>query len=141
LEDEAIMALFLKLEGIEGEIKGEIQIESFSWGVQNSHPNAGSAGSGAGSGKASFQDFMFTSRLGKQSPQLFQAAIMGNSLGQARLAIIEPPSHILVTFSNVFISSYKEDLALGGAQDRPTESVSFVFEGVEVQVSGAHIKG
>ena len=31
----AIFDAFLKIDGVNGEIKGEIQLESFSWGVSN----------------------------------------------------------------------------------------------------------
>ena len=63
---------FLKIDGIDGEStddrhKGEIDIQSFSWGVSNS--GSMSSGSGGGAGKASFQDIHFTRQLDKASPE------------------------------------------------------------------------
>ena len=53
---------FLKIEGIEGESTdkthpGEIEIESFSWGVSNTGQRG--SGGGGGAGKAVIQDFHF----------------------------------------------------------------------------------
>src|SRR5690349_6263455 len=71
---------FLKIDGIEGESldkvhKGEIDVESWSWGVLNE----GSHGSGGGgvAGRASFDDFHFLARISKASPQLFLSCATG----------------------------------------------------------------
>ena len=72
-------AWFLKIDGIEGEStnaahKGEIDVESWSWGVIQT---GGDAGSGGGAGKAEFQDFQFVTRISKASPQLFLSCATG----------------------------------------------------------------
>ena len=63
---------FLKLSGIEGESqdskhKGEIEIESFSWGLTNS-ASAAHAGGGGGAGKSSFFDVFFEAFSSKVKP-------------------------------------------------------------------------
>jgi type VI secretion system secreted protein Hcp len=72
---------FLKLDGIEGEStdaahKGEIDVESWSWGVTQ----AGSSGlgGGGGSGKAAFEDMHFVARISKASPTLFLSCATGS---------------------------------------------------------------
>jgi type VI secretion system secreted protein Hcp len=79
---------FLKLDGIMGEStdathKGEIDVQSWSWGV--SHAGSPSAGGGGGAGKASFQDFHFVARISKASPRLFLACATGTHIKQANL--------------------------------------------------------
>src|SRR6266571_3079213 len=50
--------MFMKIEGIDGEKPlGEIEIESFSWGLSQS--GAAAATGGAGAGKVQFQGFHF----------------------------------------------------------------------------------
>jgi len=72
---------FLKIDGIEGSSldkvhKGEIDVESWSWGVVNeSSPVHG--GGGGGAGRASFQDFHFVAKISKASPQLFLSCATG----------------------------------------------------------------
>jgi len=72
---------FLKIEGIDGESqdkdhKGEIEIDSFSWGVTNTSTGGGGGGS---TGKAVSQDFHFTAPLSKASPNLMLACCTGTS--------------------------------------------------------------
>ena len=74
----ALVDYFLKIEGISGESvdlkhKGEIELESFSWGETQLAPASG-AGSGAGAGKVQMQDLHFVSRINKASPRLMLAS-------------------------------------------------------------------
>ncbi|MBZ5560536.1 MAG: type VI secretion system tube protein Hcp [Acidobacteriia bacterium] len=133
----ALFDAFLKIEGIKGEIKGEIGLESFSWGLSNSI-SRNVDGGGAGAGKIAFQDFHFTSKLGSQSPDLFLHAAQGTNFANAQLTI-NGQRQMTVSFFDVFISEYKEDLNFqptvdGGAS--PLESVSLNFAKVEIQVGG-----
>jgi len=136
---------FIKFDGINGEMQtGEIPLQSFSWGVSNSSSGA-SSGTGSGAGKASFQDFSFTSAVGKQSPKLFESAVNGGRILTATLTINDKVEPITLKFSEVFISSYKLDegaiklsegfvpaVQLGA----PMEAVSFNFTKVEFNVRG-----
>ena len=129
---------YLKLDGITGESQGGlIRLENFSWGVSNSN-SIGSGTGGAGAGKASFQDFSFAAAAGKQSPQLFQAAVEGRLIGTGTLTVNDKVDLLTIKFSDVFISSYKLDE--GGIpavqRDLPVENVSFNFAKIEFQVGG-----
>ncbi len=144
---------FLKIEGITGESQGgEIRLESFSWGVSNSISGT-TTGGGAGAGKASFQDFSFSALAGKQSPQLFGAAVEGRHINNAILTVGDKVEPLKITFSDVFISNYKLDegslfsqkCAEGGVPavqlGAPMESVSFNFLKIDFQVGRSIFTG
>src|SRR5579884_2014717 len=81
---------YLKLDGIDGEsrsakFEGAIDIESFSWGLSNSGRAIGSAATGAGAGKVSFQDIHLTSKVSKASPKLMLACASGKHIPNATL--------------------------------------------------------
>ncbi|MHB8647998.1 MAG: Hcp family type VI secretion system effector [Thermomicrobiales bacterium] len=105
---------FLKIDGIEGEStdakhKGEIEIESFSWGATN---NASAAhGGGGGSGKVSVQDFHFVMHFNKASPKLFFGAASGEHFKKAvltaRKAGERQLDYLKWTLSDCLVSSYQ----------------------------------
>jgi type VI secretion system secreted protein Hcp len=79
---------FLKLDGILGESlddkhKGEIDVQSFSWGVNNGGSMA--HGSGGGDGKGTFQQLTFIHQVDKSSPALWLACTIGSPIKEARL--------------------------------------------------------
>jgi type VI secretion system secreted protein Hcp len=78
---------FLKIDGIQGESvdakhKGEIELESFGVGVDQT---AAHLGAGGHAGKARFTDFHFVARASKASPQLFLACAGGRHIANALL--------------------------------------------------------
>jgi type VI secretion system secreted protein Hcp len=110
----AAVDYFLKVEGIDGESqdskhKGEIDVESFSWGVSQTGAHAG--GGGGGAGKASFQDFHFVTKANKGSPKLFLACATGQHIKKAvltcRKAGTEQQEFLVITFSDLLVSSYQ----------------------------------
>ncbi len=143
---------FLKIDGIAGESQGgAIELASFSWGVSNSISST--TGSGAGAGKASFQDFSFSARAGKQSPQLFGAAVEGKHIPSATLTVGNKLEPLTIRFGDVIISNYKLDegalftdkCSEGGLPavqfGAPLESVSFNFAKIEFQEGGNVVTG
>jgi len=73
---------FLGIDGIDGESDDEehpreIEVLSWSWGETNASSPA--RGGGAGAGKVSMQDFHFTSKVSKASPELFFAVATASS--------------------------------------------------------------
>jgi type VI secretion system secreted protein Hcp len=137
--------MFLKLEGIEGESadakhKGEIEIESFSWGA--SSPQATTPGGGGGAvGRVTMQDFSFTTPVTRASPKLFQACVDHRRIKTALLTVRRtggPQQDFLkVTMSDVSISSWKQD----AGDDRPTDNVSMSFRKVEIAYTGQRPDG
>ena len=139
--------MFLKLDGIDGEStdakhKGEIDIESFSWGASNS--GSAAHGGGAGAGKVSMQDFSFTTRVNRASPKLFLACATGQHIKSALLTIRgsgrEQAEFLKVTMSDVLVSSYKQDGSSEG-DEVPTDQISMNFSKIQVSYSSQRPDG
>jgi len=146
----ALFDAFLKLDGIEGEStdhkhKGEIQLESFSWGAQNAGNIGG--GTGGGEGKVSFQDFSFTAKVGTQSPHLFGALFNGKHIKEGTLTVVNGrETETILMLSDILVTGYKESLAMpvasqcdrddqnASSNNAPTESVSLNFTKIEFKI-------
>lgn len=135
--------MFLKLDGIDGEStdkghKNEIEIESFSWGASNSG-SAAHGGGGGGAGKVSMQDFSFTTRVSRASPQLFLACASGEHIKSALLTVRkaggQQQDFLKVTMSDLLVSSYKAEGSSGGDADVPVDQVSLNFAKIQVSYS------
>ena len=114
---------FLKIEGIDGESsdkthKGEIEIESFSWGAAN--PASASSGGGAGSGKVSVQDFHFTMAMTKASPALILACAKGTHYPTATLTCRKAGGSqvefLKIKLADILVSSFQNG-GLGQGSD------------------------
>ena len=112
--------LFLKLDTIAGEStddkhKGEIEIESFSWGLtQTGSP----VGGGGGAGKAQFEDLTLVAPTSSASPKLFVAAAGGEHLKEANLTVRKagekPVEFYKIRLEDVLVSSFHTAGAEGG---------------------------
>lgn len=105
---------FLKLEGVAGEStddkhKGELDLESFSWG----ETNMGTSGHGGGSGAGKVQphDFSFTKRYDKSSPVLFMACATGQHFKEAMLTVRkaggQQQEYLKFKFEGLMVTSYQ----------------------------------
>jgi type VI secretion system secreted protein Hcp len=119
---------FLKIDGVDGEStdskhKGEIEIESFSWGVTN-NASAAHSGGGGGAGKVSVQDFHFVMHYNKASPKIFLGAASGKHFPKAVLTVRkagkEQTDFLTWTLSDCLVSSYQT----GGTSIPVLESVA-----------------
>jgi len=130
--------VFLKLDGIEGESqddrhKGEIHIVSYNLAAANS----GSAGSNLGSGvaKAKVQDITFTKVVDKSSPNLFISCCSSKPISTAvftvRRAGEKPQEYLLITLTDVFVSSF--DHMASDTGGLPSESVSLNFSKIKFE--------
>lgn len=128
---------FLKIEGIAGESqdakhKQEIEIQSWSFGENNSGSFA--QGGGGGAGKVAMQDFHFTMWTNKASPKLFLACATGEHIKSAlltcRKAGKDQQEYLKVKFSDILVSSFQIGGA-PGADVRPTEQIALNFAKVE----------
>jgi type VI secretion system secreted protein Hcp len=127
----AAVDYFLKIDGVDGESqdarhKGEIDIESFSWGATN----GGSAahGGGGGAGKVAMQDFHFVMQFNKASPKLFVATASGEHFKKAvltaRKAGKEQSEFLTWTLTDCLVASYET----GANSVAVTESVASADE-------------
>jgi len=135
----AVTDYFLKIKGIEGEAqdkdhKGEIDLQSWSWGETQSGTH--SSGGGGGAGRVSMQDFHFTMKVNKATPKLMQACATGEHIDQAiltcRKAGGQQQEYLKVTFSDLLVSSYQT----GGAASSdviPTDQISLNFSKIEFE--------
>jgi type VI secretion system secreted protein Hcp len=139
---------FLKIDGIEGESldekhKGEIEIESFSWGLTQTGGN--SAGGGGAGAKAQFRDISFVALISKASPKLFLGCATATHSKSAVLTVrksgTQPVEFDTVTLEDVIISSYQQgssqapgaSQAPGGVQgDVPVDQFSLNFSKITV---------
>lgn len=135
----AAVDYFLKLDGIKGESKDdkhkdEIDLESWSWGETNSGSHA--AGGGGGAGKVVMQDFHFTMKINKATPELMLACATGKHIKEATLtcrkAGTEQQEFLKIKFSDMLVSSYQTGGSSGG-DVIPTEQVSLNFSKIEYE--------
>jgi type VI secretion system secreted protein Hcp len=129
---------FLKIDGLPGEStddkhKGELDLESFSWGATNS----GTAGKGGGSGSGKVQpaDFHFTKRLDKSSPVLMIACATGQHFKEVTLTVRKAgggqQEYLKIKMNEVLVSSYQTGGA-GGAGGVILEQVAMNFAKLEM---------
>jgi type VI secretion system secreted protein Hcp len=145
----------LKLDGIKGEStdskhKDEIEIESFSWGCTN--PGSFASASGGGSGKVSFQDLHFTSRVSVASPNLMVACATGQHIKSAILTVRkagkEQQEYYIVKLSDTLVSSYQSG-GSEGSNALPVDQFSINYAKIEFEYKsqkpdgslGAPVKG
>ena len=122
----AAVDYFLKIDGIEGESpdhkhKGEIQLESWSFG--ESQGGTHSSGGGGGAGKVQMQDFHFVMKISKASPKLFLACACGQHIKKAvlvcRKAGKDQQEFLKTTFTDILVSSTKQAVPDTATSYRP----------------------
>jgi type VI secretion system secreted protein Hcp len=133
----AAVDYFLKIDGIEGESadskhKGEIQLESWSWGEHQTGTHA--AGGGGGAGKVSMQDFHFVMTVNKSSPKLMQACATGEHIKKAvltcRKAGKDQQEFLQITMAELLVASYQTG-GSGHSDIVPQDQVSLNFTKIE----------
>lgn len=119
----ALIDYFLKIDGIDGESlddkhKGEIVIESWSWGETRSVPSAGGAGGAPGIVRAAMQDFHFVMPLSKASLKLALACATGQLIKSAvltcRRAGREQQEFLKITLGDLVVTAFHTGGSLGG---------------------------
>jgi len=75
----------IKGESLDSKHKDEVEVLSWSWGVQQTGTMA--HGGGGGEGKASFNDFNFTHHVDKASPVLLKACATGEHIKEATITV------------------------------------------------------
>jgi type VI secretion system secreted protein Hcp len=133
----AAVDYFLKIDGVDGEStddkhKGEIELESFSFGMTNS--GSFSSGGGGGSGKVIVQDFHFVKKVDKSSAKLLTACCTGEHLKTATLtcrkAGKDQQEFLKIVLSPVLVSSF-QDGGSAGSDIIPMDQVALNFGKIE----------
>jgi type VI secretion system secreted protein Hcp len=130
--------MFLMLDGIKGEStdskhKGEIDIESFSWGL--SQTGSGHRGGGSGAGKVDVTDISISKVVDKSSASLMLACANGKHIPKGKITVRKagenPLEYLTVDLENILVSSYQTSGANTG--DVPTESIALNFVKVKLE--------
>jgi type VI secretion system secreted protein Hcp len=130
--------MFLMLDGIKGESaddkhKGEIDIESFSWGL--AQQGSGNRGGGSGTGKVDIADITIQKHVDRSSPSLMLVCANGKHIAKGKLTLRKagenPLEYLTVDLESIFVSSYQVGGSNGGGV--PTESISLNFVKVKTE--------
>ena len=123
----------IKGESLDSKHKDEIEVLSWSWGVQQSGTLA--HGGGGGEGKASFNDFNFTHHVDKASPVLMTACATGKHIKEATITVRKAgkgqQEFLIVKMSDVIITGVTPSGTGDGAAI--AESVAIQFAKVELE--------
>lgn len=139
--------MHLKIDTIPGasEIKGfegQIQLDSFSWNMQQTTSFGASTGGGAG--KVNMGDVSFVHSVDKATPKLMIACCTGAHLKEAILTCRKAGGEsavdfLKITLTDVIVSSVSP--AGSNSGDAPTESVSLAFAEYKVEYQEQDNKG
>jgi len=127
-------AVFLKLEGIDGEAtddqhEKEIDVLSWSWGM--SQPPAVHAGAGTSVGKVSVQDLNVVKTMDKASPNLVSHCCSGKVIPTGTLTVQRAGEKkvqaLVIELTDILVSSYQTG---GGSSDGtlPADSLTLSFK-------------
>jgi len=128
---------FLKIDGVDGEStddkhKGEIEVESWSFGGTNS--GSFSSSGGGGSGKVMLNDFSFVKKIDKASAKLFTACATGEHLKTATLvcrkAGKEQQEFLTIVLSPILVSSFQSG-GSAGSDVIPMDQISMNYAKIE----------
>jgi type VI secretion system secreted protein Hcp len=111
-------------------------VQAWSWGASNP-VTIGSAGGGAGAGKASVSDLVVQKNFDQCSPVLFGAVATGKHFNTLTLTQEDSNGNVVltVTLSEVFVSSWQMSGSVN--QALPVESASFAFAKVCIEETGS----
>jgi type VI secretion system secreted protein Hcp len=132
--------IFLKIDGIPGEStdtkhRGEIEVDSFSWGeILPAAPGGGGGGGGGAVGKVQMDAFGATMAVSKASPKLFVAAAGATHIKRAVLSVRHagsPDDFLIWTLSDVHVSSYRTSESTGAG--RVTDAITLLFAKIEIE--------
>ncbi|MDQ6640847.1 MAG: type VI secretion system tube protein Hcp [Pseudomonadota bacterium] len=128
---------FLKIEGVDGEStddkhKGEIELESWSFGGTNA--GSFSSGGGGGVGKVALADFHFVKKVDKSSAKLFASCCTGEHLKKATLvcrkAGKEQQEFLTIILSPILVSSFQGG-GSAGSDVIPMDQISLNYGKIE----------
>jgi len=129
----------LEIDTIQGEakdktVKNGIEVESFSWGL--THPGSMAHGTGGATGKASFQDLHFTTKVNKASAGIAKLCANGKHVDKATLHVRKATGqggqqdYYKIELKEVMVSSYQSGGHSGG-DSLPTDQFALNFAKVE----------
>jgi type VI secretion system secreted protein Hcp len=123
----------IKGESLDSKHKDEVEVLSWSWGVQQS--GAMGHGGGGSEGKATFNDFNFTHHVDKASPVLLKACATGEHIKEATITVRKADKgqqeFLIIKMNDIIITSVNPS---GHSEGGVTaESVAFQFAKVDLE--------
>lgn len=137
--------MFLKLDGIKGESKdhkhgGEIHIESFSWGMNQTGAHA--TGGGGGAGKVSVHDISITKFVESSTAGLMLACASGKHIPAGLLTVRKagekPLEYLKIKLTDILISGVQ---FAGHGGEMLTENVTLNFSKFQLEYQEQTEKG
>jgi type VI secretion system secreted protein Hcp len=135
---------FFKNGGQGGGANGAFEIKEFSFDIENP-TTIGSATTGAGGGKAKFNDFSITKTTDKSSPAFFRNCVAGahytkvtlsmRKAGGAPAAAGKP--FLIYRFGTVFTTK----VSWKAGEDGPEEEITFAYGSLEVEYAPQDAQG
>ena len=123
----------IKGESLDSKHKDEVEILSWSWGVQQSGTMA--HGGGGGEGKPSFNDFNFTHHVDKASPVLLKACATGEHIKEATITVRKAgkgqQEFLIIKMNDILITSVNPSGSGDGAST--AESVALQCAKVDLE--------
>ncbi len=117
--------IFLKLEGIDGEVMetdhlGELSLQSFSWGI-------------SGSSAPGMKDLHVVMKADKAFPAVMRKAATGERIARAWLSMRNPigQDYLKWSFGDLVVTSFQMDGAAG--QGKPLVSFDLKFSKADVE--------
>ena len=141
---------FLKIDGIEGEStddkhKGEIEVLSFSWGVQQQLSGSASSAGSLTSQRADFHDFSVVKAIDKASPLLMLQCADGTHIKSVRLELCraggDKQPYMEYKFTDVVITAVRPGGSAHSNETLPLEEVSFGFGKAEWKYTQTKVEG
>jgi type VI secretion system secreted protein Hcp len=117
-------------ESLDREYAKTVQLDSFSFSAENT-ATIGSATSGAGAGKAQFNELTVTKAVDSTTPQFFQRLAQGRHFASLEIiarnagATGQAAVPVRYLFQTVFVKSQEQSGDTGN--DKPTEKLTFVY--------------
>jgi type VI secretion system secreted protein Hcp len=130
--------IHIKLDGVAGESNdsrhaGEIDVQSWSWGV--SRAGSVATGTGSGAGKATFNDLTFVHQVDRATPKLWELCATGKHVKDAKLSSRKAGGaghdYLVVTLKDVVVTAVSTSQSEGGGA--PVEFVSLAFSKVDLE--------
>lgn len=139
--------IHIKIDSIPGmsehkDFEGQIQVESFAWGMSQTTSFGKSTGGAAG--KVDVADLSFVHQLDKASPKLMIACCTGQHIKDAVLTCRKAGGtagvdFLKITLTDVLISSVHPSGSTDG--DTPSESITLAFAEYKVDYQEQDNKG